>query len=195
LASPITFCTSNINKFREAKSFLVKYDISLIHRQVSLPEIQNDHISSIAMFSAKTAIKEYPHPLIVEDTGFFIYELKGFPGPYAAFIENTIGNSGVLKLMKGLTDRSADFRTAIAFIQPGFHGHVVESQVLGEITEKIRHGGSGSGWGYDPIFIPQDYTQTYAEMGREQKNRCSHRSLALQLFANWYSTSFQQQMK
>ncbi|MCK5344117.1 MAG: non-canonical purine NTP pyrophosphatase, partial [Candidatus Heimdallarchaeota archaeon] len=125
-----------------------------------------------------------------EDTGFFIHELKNFPGPYAAFIEKTIGNPGIHRLMAKVAQRSAEFRTAIAFIQPGFPGHVVEAKVTGKITETIRQGTSGEGWGYDPIFIPDNHNQTYAEMGREQKNRCSHRYNAFKLFANWYKIQF-----
>ena len=187
---PLTFCTSNVNKFQEAQDLLAKYNISLVHKEISLPEIQDNAISNIALFSARIALQTHPHPLIVEDTGFFIHELNDFPGPYAAFIEKTIGNPGIHRLMTNVTQRSAEFRTAIAFIQPGFLGHVVEGKVNGKISDTIRHGTFGEGWGYDPIFIPDGYNQTYAEMGRAQKNCCSHRYNAFKLFANWYQTQF-----
>lgn len=185
--SSLVFCTSNTNKFHEAKTLLAPFDIPLIHKKISLPEIQDNDIGSIALFSAQKALEIHPHALIVEDTGFYIHTLNGFPGPYAAFIENTIGNEGVLRLLAGITERSAEFRTAIAFIQPGHPGHVVESKVIGTISDSIRYGSKGEGWGYDPIFIPSGYQLTYAEMGREQKNTCSHRALAFNMFAEWYS--------
>ncbi|MHA1713414.1 MAG: RdgB/HAM1 family non-canonical purine NTP pyrophosphatase [Candidatus Ranarchaeia archaeon] len=184
--SPLTFCTSNRNKFEEAKDLLSTYNIDLIHHKVSLPEIQADQVASIALFSARNALRDYPHPLIVEDTGLYIEELKGFPGPYAAYVENTIGNSGIIKIMKNIVNRKAEFRTAVAFIQPDHAGHVVEGRVSGRITESIRHGTRNSGWGYDPIFVPDGAEETYAEMGQKQKNLCSHRHHAFTLFAEWY---------
>ena len=66
-------------------------------------------------------------PLIVDDTGFFIDALNGFPGPYAAYVLNSIGNAGILKLMEGISDRNARFTTGIAYADErgirGIHRH------------------------------------------------------------------------
>ena len=87
-------------------------------------------------------------PLIVDDTGFSIDALNGFPGPYAAYVLNTIGNTGILKLMEGVTDRRARFTTAIAYAdEQGIQ--VFTGTIEGRITTSPR--GSG-GFGYDPIF-------------------------------------------
>ena len=82
----------------------------------------------------------------------------------------------LLAEMEGKTNRKAQFRTVICLIEGGAE-HLFEGVVKGEIIEEKR---GASGFGYDPVFMPEGYTETFAEMGSEEKNRISHRARAVQ---------------
>ena len=114
--------------------------------------------------------------------------LIGAPGEYSARYAGDAHNSEanmkkLLQDMEGIENRKAQFRTVFALIINGKE-HLFEGIVKGEIT-KHRHGTSG--FGYDPVFIPEGYTQTYAEMGNELKNKISHRALATNKLCNFLS--------
>lgn len=177
----ITFASSNQNKFWEVQSILTAHNISVDFAQLRLVEIQSDLLEEIAMEKAKSAFMQIEKPVIVEDDGLFIDSLKGFPGQYSSHTFNTIGNEGILKLLAGSSDRSASFRSIIAF-HDGKRPPIFEGCVDGRISEKITEGG----WGYDPIFVPLGSDLTYAQL-RENKNKYSHRERALDNFASWYS--------
>lgn len=83
--------------------------------------------------------------------------------------------------LKGKTNRKAQFRTAICLIEDGTK-HLFEGVVKGEIIEKKR---GCSGFGYDPVFVPEGYTETFAEMGNEEKNKISHRARATQKLCDY----------
>ena len=119
-------------------------------------------------------------PLMVDDTAFFIDALNGFPGPYAAYVLSTIGNTGILRLMEGARDRNARFTTAIAFAdETGIF--VFSGTISGRIIPEPR--GSG-GFGYDPIFEVDG--KTLAEIPLEEKSAISHRARALTSFRDWF---------
>jgi XTP/dITP diphosphohydrolase len=80
-----------------------------------VPGVPPRRVAEIARGKAEFAYRALSRPLIVDDTGFFIDALGGFPGPCAAYVQDTIGNEGILKLMEGVEDRSAHFETVIAF--------------------------------------------------------------------------------
>jgi XTP/dITP diphosphohydrolase len=149
-------------------------------------EIQSDSLTEIAATSAVEAFRRCHLPLIVEDAGLFVDALKGFPGPYAAYVYKTVGNKGLLKLMEGTENRRATFRSAIAYCD-SLSGETVcfEGEVHGEITLEERKSDE-SAFGFDPVFQPLGSTRTFAEMDIAQKNGLSHRANALQKFAEWY---------
>jgi len=177
------FVTSNIHKFFEARSILAGYKIATAMLKIETVEIQDDDLGTIAEATATDAVEKCRLPIIVEDAGLFITELKGFPGPYSSYVYRTIGTEGILKLMKGKDRRFAEFRSVIAFKGPEepmkcFHGNI-----RGEISMKER---GSSGFGFDPIFKPLNSHLTFAEMPTEEKNKHSHRAQALRKFAEWY---------
>src|SRR5512133_2826827 len=106
--------TGNANKAAEVAAFF-EGALDVAHVSLELPEHRSDDVGEIARGKAAFAYQQLNTPLIVDDTGFFIDALNGFPGPYAAFVLNAIGNAGILKLMEGKTDRTARFTTAIAY--------------------------------------------------------------------------------
>lgn len=179
--SDIYFATTNTNKFNEVKDILSNYDIKVKMAELDLLEIQSNDLEVIAMYKAKDACRKLNTRVIIEDDGLFIASLKGFPGPYSSFVFKTIGNEGIIQLMKSFSDRTATFRSVIAYCEPNNTTLTFVSNVNGEISAEI----SGKGWGYDPVFIPNDSTQlTYAELG-SKKNESSHRKLVLEKFAHW----------
>jgi len=129
-------------------------------------------------------------PIFVEDAGLFVEALKGFPGPYAAYVYHTIGNQGILKLMADTENRGANFQSVISYcdsensVDPvSFYG-----EIKGEITPAQRTEQGKSGFGFDPIFQPEGSSRTFAEMTVEEKNGYSHRAAAIRRFAEWYKT-------
>lgn len=179
----ITFASTNHNKFVEVRSILAVHGISVEFAQTDLVEIQSDSLEEIAAEKAKSALLQVGRQVIVEDDGLFIDSLLGFPGQYSSYALKTIGNDGILKLLAGSADRSASFRSLIAF-HDGRRLHISDGHVDGRISEKITEGG----WGYDPIFVPAGTNLTFAEL-KEKKNEYSHRKKALDNFARWYSTA------
>lgn len=183
----VFFATGNIHKFNEARSILTELDIAVGMLRVKDTEIQSDSLMEIAQASAREAFKRCGLPVIVEDAGLFIDALNGFPGPYAAYVYKTIGNKGLLKLMKSVEDRKARFQSAIAYCDSSSCAPVCfKGEAEGEITVNERSRSGKSGFGFDPIFQPDGSAKTFAEMTLEEKNVFSHRAKAVCKFAEWY---------
>jgi XTP/dITP diphosphohydrolase len=181
----IFFATNNINKFNEARRVLAEYKIAVGMLRVKTFEIQSESLEEIAKASAIDAFKKSNLPVITEDAGLFIEALNGFPGPYAAYVYKTIGNKGILKLMRNIENRKAKFQSVIAYCTSKLEPLCFKGEVLGVITKEERRGSSG--FGFDPIFEPlSGGGKTFAEMSVEEKNRYSHRAEALRKFAEWY---------
>lgn len=171
------FASSNIHKFREAKKILEDFKINLGFFKCELEEIQSHSLLEITKGKALQAFKKCKNPIIVEDDGLSINSLNGFPGPYSSYVFKTIGNKGILKLLN--QNRKAKFISIISFHDKK-NLEFFESKVYGIISDKIK----GTGWGYDPIFIPSESNKTFAQL--KNKNELSHRFKALKIFSNWY---------
>ncbi|MGC8817551.1 MAG: XTP/dITP diphosphatase [Candidatus Hadarchaeum sp.] len=180
----LTFVTSNQHKFQEVSELAVKRGIEVVHYKWRYVEIQADDLEEIARASAKEVSAQLKCPCFVEDAGLFVMALKGFPGPYSNYVFRTLGNSGILKLMSGVNNRDAEFRSAVGYCEPGGEPMVFVGRVEGEIAEQVR--GQG-GFGFDPIFIPREGDgRTFAEMPVSEKNLFSHRARAVDRFLNWF---------
>jgi XTP/dITP diphosphohydrolase len=175
----VTFASTNRNKFSEAQAILEPFGITVDFANIDLVELQSDSLEQIAKEKARSAFDLLKKPAIVEDDGLFIDTLKGFPGQYSSFVFQTIGNAGILKLLNGCADRSASFRSIIAYAD-GKQVSVSEGLVKGRISEFVFEGG----WGYDPIFVPDGSRLTFAQLDQE-KNKFSHRRKGLEMFAQW----------
>lgn len=183
----IFFATNNVNKFDEARRVLAVYKIAVGMLRVKSTEIQSDSLKEVAEASVKDAFQECSLPMIVEDAGLFVDGLNGFPGPYAAYVYKTIGNRGLLKLMKGIEMRKARFESVIAYLSSKLKSPTCFSgQAAGEIVAEERVGSGRTGFGFDPVFKPDTSEKTFAEMDVTEKNRKSHRADALRKFAEWY---------
>ncbi len=181
---PILFATSNTHKYQEISSILLEYGITVEREDVKGFEIQSDSLEEIATVSVKEVVDLRGGMAIVEDSGLFIDSLKGFPGPYSSYVFGTLGNSGILRLMKDSDPRTAYFQSVLVYLQQNGQPTSFQGTVLGRISE--RSSGSG-GFGFDPIFIPEEGDgKTFGQMSVEEKNRLSHRSRATRRFAEWY---------
>jgi XTP/dITP diphosphohydrolase len=172
--------TSNAGKAAEVAAFfggLLEVD----HVALEVPEHRSNDIAEIARGKARYSYSQLNTPLIVDDTGFFIDALGGFPGPYAAYVLNSIGNAGILKLMDGKSDRDARFTTGIAYADEC--GIEVFTGTLGGKIALYPRGNNG--FGYDPIFELGE--KTLAEYSMGEKTRISHRAKALSSFHDWFT--------
>lgn len=171
--------TSNANKAAEVAAYFGGM-LEVEHVALEVPEHRSDDVGKIARGKAEYAYRQLKRPLIVDDTAFCIDALNGFPGPYAAYVLNSIGNAGILKLMDDTSDRNARFTTGIAYAdQQGIK--VFKGSIEGRITTSPR--GTG-GFGYDPIL--EVGTKTLAELSILEKSRVSHRARALSAFHDWF---------
>lgn len=132
---------------------------------------------------------KYQLSCFADDTGLEVDALNGAPGVYSARYagEERLASKNVEKLllsMKGVKNRDAQFRTVISLILEGIE-YQFEGVVRGTISEVIR---GENGFGYDPIFIPCGYTQSFAEMSDKLKNSISHRALAVTKLVDFLNT-------
>lgn len=177
MSSKLLFVSSNNHKYRETKEIMNSFGVSLDFCKLNLEETQSNSLSDVAAKKAQDAFAQCRKPLIIEDAGLFVDALAGFPGPYSSYVFKTIGNDGILNLVKD--NRKAKFVSIVTFC----NGTVLQSFV-GKLGGTISQSKQGDGWGYDPIFIPKNLEKTFAKI--DNKNTLSHRYKALKKFANWY---------
>jgi len=183
----IFFATNNVNKFQEARRIIGEYRIAVGMLRVKTLEIQSESLEEIAKSSVVEAFRKCNLPVIVEDAGLFVEALNGFPGPYAAYVYRTIGNEGLLQLMKSVKNRKASFMSSVAYFSADCESPICfGGEASGEITRMEKRAHNEYGFGFDPIFKPANCDATFAQMRVEEKNRHSHRAKALQKFAEWY---------
>ena len=179
-SSELFFTSSNENKFQEAERILSNLGIKLNFFKTILEEIQSDDLYEIARHKAINAYDLVQKPVIIEDDGLFIDSLNGFPGPYSSYVYDTIGNKGIMNLLENCETRDAKFVSIIAYCDESFYPKLFESSIPGKISSVIEKGG----WGYDPIFIPDGESKTYANVS--DKDKFSHRAAALTKFSSWF---------
>ncbi len=180
----LKFVTGNENKFEEAKEIGRRYGVELEHADLDYEEIQADTLVEVVKPSAREAYDIVGEPCFVEDAGMFINSLNGFPGPYSSYVFKTLGNQGILRLMRDASDRTAEFRSVIGFCDSDHNLEIFEARAEGKILEEER---GKKGFGYDPIFMPEgSENESFAEMSVDMKNNFSHRSAAIEKFVKWY---------
>ena len=189
----IVFATNNEHKLREIRDILKEkaevLSLADIGRYVDIAETA-DTLEGNALIKARYVYENYGYDCFADDTGLEVEALGGAPGVhtarYATDGHDTSANMRkLLHELEGKTAREAQFRTAIALIWKG-EEHLFEGIIRGAITTEKR---GNSGFGYDPIFQPEGYAQTFAELGDDIKNNISHRALACQKLAAFLSTS------
>ena len=169
----ILFITGNPNKLREAKEIMSEIEGC----DIDLPEIQELEPKKILEYKLEEAKKYKPNiNLMVEDLSLEINGMNGLPGPLIKWFLKSVGKEGVWKLAKMFGNQEAVARLTVGFCNKDGENKYFEGIVKGKIVEP--RGNSDFGW--DPIFQPEGYTETYAEMGTGEKNKISHRKIALE---------------
>jgi len=177
----IVLVTQNKHKLAELTPLFEEYGLPFQTTSLEKFEIRSHDVQEIAEAAASHAFMKLGRPVVLDDTGFFVSSLKDFPGAYASFALKSIGYEGILKLLEGIEDRSARFVTAVGFCD-GTHLKTFVGEMHGAISDQP----SGSeGFGYDPIFIPEGFDKTYAELTFDEKVSISHRSKAFRAFLEW----------
>lgn len=181
----VYFATGNQGKFVEAAHIAKVFGVVLKRMKSEKIEIQSDKLEDIVVFAAKCASETARHAVLAEDAGLFVKRLRGFPGPYSAYVFKTLGINGVLNLLKGERDRRASFRAVVSYARPRNPPVSFEGEVKGIITGKAR---GSRGFGFDPIFTPiQSGGRTFAQMDTLEKNLLSHRAKAFVKFFTWFT--------
>lgn len=182
----LVLATHNRHKQKEMVSLLSEMDIQVIGLE-QFPEIGDipetgTTLEENAFIKAQAVFDQTGLPALADDTGLEVDALNGAPGVYSARFagENATFSDNVHKMLNELKDvpfhkRTAKFRTVLALVDKESK-HYKEGVVVGHITEKPR---GGVGFGYDPIFEPNDFQLTFAEMTAAEKNKISHRARAL----------------
>jgi len=178
--SELYFASSNTHKFEEVKRILSNLGVNITLFKTTLEEIQSDSLSKIAARKVIDAYSKVQKPVIIEDDGLFINSLNGFPGPYSSYVYDTIGNKGIMNLLENIELRDAKFVAIIAYWNGTDDVQIFESSIPGKISSFIEKGG----WGYDPIFIPDGESNTYANVSN--KDKLSHRAASLKKFSDWF---------
>ncbi|GKT24607.1 putative multi-domain containing protein [Aduncisulcus paluster] len=186
MTKPLALITGNINKVKEVKRILASDDssIDLINVKLDVPEIQGTY-EEVVMAKAAAAAVAYDGPVIVDDTSLCFTSWKGLPGPYIKDFITRLGPSGLAHVLDGFEDRSATAVASFAYCAgPGEEVKLFIGKCDGSITKEAH----GSGFGWDPVFLPKGKKQTYAEMPGGEKDAISHRGKAVRLLCEFLKT-------
>ena len=181
----LVFAPNNAHKLEEVAAILGDQvellSLNDISCQTDIPETA-ETLEGNALLKSSYIYKNYHLDCFADDTGLEVEALNGAPGVYSARYAGGEGHdaqANMLKLLhelEGKENRKAQFRTAISLILDGKE-YLFEGVIKGEIIKEKR---GDSGFGYDPIFKPEGYDRTFAELGNDIKNQISHRALAVQ---------------
>lgn len=183
----IVFATNNAHKLEEVAAILGgSYEVLSLREigcDADIPETA-DTFAGNALQKARYVKEHYGYDCFADDSGLEVDVLDGAPGVYSARYSGGGSEANMDRLLHNLTgksERGAQFRTVIALLI-GEETRLFEGIVRGSIIEERR--GEG-GFGYDPIFVPEGYEQTFAQLGSEVKNRISHRAKAVEQLAQY----------
>lgn len=186
----LVFATGNIHKLQEVQG-LFKEGFALsclkdVNITEEIPETA-DNLVDNALQKARYVYEKCGIPCFADDTGLEVDALDGAPGVYSARYAGEQKDSKLnmlllLKNMNGKTNRNARFRTIIAYIDENAQEHIFEGEIKGKIIENMA---GTNGFGYDPIFVPEGYDKTFAELSSEIKNTISHRARAMEKFLSY----------
>ncbi|MDZ4715362.1 MAG: RdgB/HAM1 family non-canonical purine NTP pyrophosphatase [Cytophagales bacterium] len=188
----LCFATNNSHKVDEVRSLLGSAVGLITLREagitVELPEEQ-DTLEGNAAQKASFVFDRYGIPCFADDSGLEVDALEGAPGVISAHYAGPQRNSDhnidlLLKNLEGSNSRSAQFRTVVALALPKGQWYF-EGIVRGVILEERR---GNTGFGYDPVFLPENVQKTLAEMTMEEKNQISHRAMAVQKLVEFLRT-------
>ncbi len=172
MSNKIKFITGNKNKFKEVKAIMPDIE----QMDIDLAEIQEIDAEKIIGAKLLEAVKQAKGPLMAEDTSLYLECLNGLPGPLIKWFLVKLGNDGLYKIAEKLGNFNAEARTIIGysdgarkikFFTGSIKGHIIPPQGV-------------TSFGWDPIFQPEGYLKSFAELGSEEKNEISMRRMAVE---------------
>ena len=190
----LVFATNNRHKLDEVRAIVGDrveiLSLNDIDCHDEIPETA-DTLQGNALIKARYIYEKYAVNCFADDTGLEVDALNGEPGVYSARYAGEECNSeaNMQKLLQNLTgkkERSAQFRTVIALIIDG-EEKIFNGIVKGNISTEKK---GNSGFGYDPIFVPEGYSESFAQMGSEEKNSISHRFRATEQLSNYLKENY-----
>jgi XTP/dITP diphosphohydrolase len=180
----LIFATHNQNKVEEVKSVFNEYNIKSLADVDYYTEIEETAktFEGNALLKAKHIYNVFKRAVFADDSGLEVAELDGAPGVYSARYageekNHNKNNAKLLEALAAVTNRKAQFKTVIAYVDANT-AICFKGVVKGEIATELS--GTG-GFGYDPLFIPEGYNETFGALPREVKLKLSHRSRAIAL--------------
>ncbi len=192
----LLLATANPHKAGELRELLSAIGVQVLTladlpSEIEAEQVEEDEptLEGNALKKARYWAERSGFTTLADDTGLEVEMLGGAPGVYSARYagEDATYEDNVRKLLaelQGVEERKAQFRTVLAYVSPQGE-HLVDGICDGIIVKEVRGAG---GFGYDPIFLPNGFEQTFAEMNSALKNSISHRGRALQAFAEWMKT-------
>ena len=168
---PLYFITGNKGKLAEVQSILGNVEAL----DIDLPEIQELDAHKIIKAKLEEAQKHQSGKLIVEDTSLYFEGLNGLPGPLIKWFMKTVDNVGLYKIAESFGNFNAEAKTIIGYSDSNNNISFFEGSIKGTIVSP-----KGQGFGWDPIFQPEGYHQTFGELNAEEKNSFSMRKIALE---------------
>ncbi|KPM33898.1 Inosine triphosphate pyrophosphatase [Neonectria ditissima] len=179
MAPVVNFISGNANKLREVKAIL-EPEIEVQSQNLDLEEVQGT-LEEVTESKCRRAAELVQGPVLVEDTSLCYNALKGLPGPYIKWFLTSIGHEGLNNLLAAYTDKSAEAVCTFGYSAgPGHQPILFQGRCPGKIVP--ARGPTDFGW--DPVFEYEG--QTFAEMEKTEKNKISHRSLALAKLQIWF---------
>lgn len=179
----LILATHNNHKAREFQDILPQYSVKTLADLGHDEEIEETatDLEGNSLLKAKTIFKRYGYVVISDDSGLEVNALNGAPGVYSARYAGEPRNDQrntekLLYKLQGASNRKAQFRTVITLMSAG-NSFQFEGIVSGTIAESPR---GEAGFGYDPVFVPKGYQQTFAELPADLKNKISHRANAIE---------------
>ncbi|WP_128425370.1 RdgB/HAM1 family non-canonical purine NTP pyrophosphatase [Gudongella oleilytica] len=181
----LVLSTSNKNKVNEIREILKDLPVEILSKEeIGLGRLEvvedGDTLESNSLKKARALKELTPYMVMADDSGLFVDALNGEPGIYSSRYGGDDGNDKLNNetLLRNLKDkdRTAAFRSVIALIDENGNEYVMQGICRGSLLEEEK--GSG-GFGYDPLFVPEGYHESFAEMSYEVKNSISHRRRAI----------------
>lgn len=188
----LVFATNNKHKLEEISAIVGDkieiLSLNDINCHDDIPETA-DTFEGNALQKARYVKEKYGYDCFADDTGLRVVALNGEPGVYSARYAGEPANSErnidkLLANLEGKTDRRASFITCIALTLEGKE-HIFYGEIEGRIIDERR---GTSGFGYDSVFVPEGYDETFAQMGESEKNKISHRAKAVKKLSEFLKT-------
>ncbi len=182
----ILLITGNSGKADEFEELIDLKELEFVHKSLVLPEIQSMSLEDIGRFKTRTALERHDDvskydAVLTDDTALFCEVMNGLPGPLIKWFLDCLGADGIYELVKNKTGETS----AECLLSLGITSTREIIQFDGIVQGKLVSPRGSYGFGWDRIFLPRNKRFTYGEMLAKEKNKISHRALAVEKMRNW----------